>query len=63
MSHARHDIFAMVVNFINDVWEPIHVSMGIFEMHNTFNANHGSSHIKVLLNSFDFLNKVISYVI
>jgi hypothetical protein len=38
MSHARHDIFAMVVIFINDVWEPIHVTMGIFEMHNTLNA-------------------------
>jgi len=38
MSHVKHDIFAMVVSFINDVWEPVHVTMGIVEMHNILNA-------------------------
>jgi hypothetical protein len=38
----------MVVSFINDVWEPIHVNMGIFEMHNTVDANM-VVHVKVLL--------------
>jgi hypothetical protein len=51
----------MVVSFIDDVWEPIHVDMGIFEVHNTVNANM-VVHVKVLLNSFGLFNKVIAYV-
>jgi hypothetical protein len=35
MFHGGHDTFAMVVNFINNLWEPAHVTMGIFEVHNT----------------------------
>jgi len=51
----------MVVSFINDLWEPIHVNMGIFEVHNTIDVNM-VVHVKVLLNSFGLLNKVIAYV-
>jgi hypothetical protein len=51
----------MVVSFINDLWEPIHVDMSIFEMHNIVDANM-VVHVKVLLNSFGLLNKVIAYV-
>jgi hypothetical protein len=35
MFHGGHDTFAMVVNFIDNLWEPTHVRMGIFEVHNT----------------------------
>jgi hypothetical protein len=35
MFHGEHDAFAMVVNFINNLWEPAHVPMGSFEVHNT----------------------------
>jgi hypothetical protein len=38
MSHVGHDTFAMVVNFLNDSWEPSHVTMGIFEVQNTTSA-------------------------
>jgi hypothetical protein len=51
----------MLVSFINDLWVPIHVDMGIFEVHNTIDANM-VVHVKVLLNSFGLLNKVIAYV-
>jgi GTP-dependent phosphoenolpyruvate carboxykinase len=30
--HVGHDTFAMVVNFINDEWEHVHITMGILEM-------------------------------
>jgi len=33
-----HDTFAMVVNFINNLWEPTHVIVGIFEVHNIIGA-------------------------
>jgi hypothetical protein len=51
----------MVVSFINDVWEPIHVDMGIFEVHNIVDANM-VVHAEVLLYSFGLLDKVIAYV-
>jgi hypothetical protein len=30
MSRGGHDTFTMVVSFINNLWEPTHVTMGIF---------------------------------
>jgi hypothetical protein len=38
MSRVGHDTFVMVVNFLNDYWEPSHVTMGIFEVQNTIGA-------------------------
>jgi hypothetical protein len=38
MSYASFDTFAIVVSFINALWEPCHVTIGIFEVHNTTNA-------------------------
>jgi hypothetical protein len=35
MFHGERDAFAMVVNFVNNLWGPMHVPMGIFEAHNT----------------------------
>jgi hypothetical protein len=35
MSCVGHDIFVMVVNFLNDYWEPNHVTIGILEAQNT----------------------------
>jgi hypothetical protein len=35
MSHTGHDTFAIIVSFLNDSWEPNHVTMGIFEVQNT----------------------------
>jgi hypothetical protein len=61
MSCVRHDIFAMVVSFLNDSWEPNHVTMGIFDIQNTACATMANQ-VKVLLNSFGLFNKVIIYV-
>ncbi len=33
-----YDTFAMVINFINSSWEPTHVIVRIFEVHNTTNV-------------------------
>jgi hypothetical protein len=32
MFHVGHDIFAMVVSFINDEWAFVHILVGIFEV-------------------------------
>jgi hypothetical protein len=31
MSKAGHDIFALVINFLKDDWQPKHITFGLFE--------------------------------
>jgi hypothetical protein len=35
MSQGGFNMFALVVNYINKKWEPCHVTMTIFEVHET----------------------------
>jgi len=35
MSRKGFDTFALVMNYINKKWEPCHVIVGIFEVHET----------------------------
>ncbi len=58
MSRGGHDTFVMVVSFINNLWEPTHVIVGIFEVHNTIVVAMANQ-VMVLLNSFGSLDKVI----
>jgi hypothetical protein len=32
MSYNNVDIFALVINFLNDIWVPMHIIMGLFEV-------------------------------
>ncbi len=61
MFHGGHDIFPMVVNFIDNLWEPTHVIVVIFEVHNTIGVAI-TNQVKVLLDVFGLLNKIIAYV-
>jgi hypothetical protein len=61
MSCVGFHTFVIVVSFINVSWEPCHVTIGIFEIHNTTNATIANQ-VKSLLNSFNLLDKVITYV-
>jgi hypothetical protein len=38
MSQKGFDTFALVVNYINKKWEPCHVTMGNFYVHETSRA-------------------------
>jgi hypothetical protein len=31
MSKVGHDIFALVINFLGDDWQPKHITLGLFE--------------------------------
>jgi hypothetical protein len=35
MSHDGVDTLILVINFLNDTWVPMHVTMGLFEMNET----------------------------
>jgi len=61
MSRVGYDTFVMVVSFINSFWEPIHMTVRVFEVQNTTNGTM-ENQVKILLDSFGLLNKVITYV-
>jgi hypothetical protein len=61
MSHGGHDTFAIVFSFINNLYEPTHVIVGIFEVHNTIGVAIANQ-VKVLLDFFGLLDKVIAYL-
>ncbi len=35
MSKHGMDIFAFVINYLNELWTPMHVIVGLFEVHDT----------------------------
>ncbi len=61
MSQKGFDMFVLIVNYINKKWEPCHVIMGIFEVHET-SGTPMVVHFKDLLAQYNLLNKIIAYV-
>jgi hypothetical protein len=60
MSRGSFDAFALVVNYINKKWEPCHVIVGIFEVHETSGVAM-TIQFKDLLAQYNLLDKVITY--
>jgi len=61
MFHMSFDTFVIILSFINTSREPCHVTIGIFEVHNTTSVPMANQ-VKSLLDSFGLLDKVIAYV-
>ncbi len=59
MSKSRHEIY--VINFINSLWVPHDVTMGLFEPTNTFRIAMATQ-VKDLLSLYNLFNKLITYV-
>jgi hypothetical protein len=57
MSQGSNDIFALVISFINALWQPCHVTIIESTMGTTM-----VEQMKDLLGSFELLNKVIGFV-
>jgi len=51
MFRVDFDTFIIVVSFINISWEPYHVTIGIFKVHNTIGVTI-TNQVKSLLDSF-----------
>jgi len=51
MTHEGFNAFVIIVSFIDASWEPCHVTIGIFEVHNIASAAM-TNLIKSLLDSF-----------
>jgi hypothetical protein len=39
MLKGRVDTFGVVINFLNEYWNPMHVTMGLYEMNETSGQN------------------------
>ncbi len=54
-------MFAFVENYINKSWETSHITIGIFEVHETTNATMVVQ-LRDLFIRYELLDKVIAYV-
>jgi len=60
MSKIGFDTFAFVINFIDDDWIFFHVTMGRFEVLNTFGSTL-TKQLKLFLATYQLLNQMITY--
>jgi len=61
MFRSKHDTFVLVINFINSLWVPCHVIVGLFEAIDMFRVAMVVQ-IKDFLSSYNLQNKLIVYV-
>jgi hypothetical protein len=60
MSKGTYDIFALVINFLDENWQPKKVTIGLFKATKTTCAL--SRNLKELLDSYELRKKIIIYV-
>jgi hypothetical protein len=61
MSHDGVDTFVLVINFSNDNWVPMHVTMQLFEVNETIRQSMVTQ-LQYLLEKFGLLHQVIAFV-
>jgi hypothetical protein len=61
MSKSKHDMFVLVINFINSLWVPYYVIVGLFKSTNTFGVVMVAQ-VKDLMSLYNLLDKLIVYV-
>ena len=61
MSRTGYDTFARVAHFIDNIWVPCHVTLGLFEEKSTAGARLAKT-LKHLLDKYKLLKKVICCV-
>jgi hypothetical protein len=61
MFHNGVDTFDLVFNFLNDIWVPMHVNVGLFEVNETI-RQYMVVQLQVSLDRFGLLHQVITFV-
>ncbi len=61
MSHINVDTFALLINFFNDNWVPMHVIVGLFEVNET-TMQFMAIQVQMLLDKIGLLHRVITFV-
>jgi hypothetical protein len=62
MSKGAHNVFALVINFFNEEWNPQHITIGLFEASETTRQTLARSYLVELLDQYDFKKKIIAYM-
>ncbi len=61
MSKGGIDTFALVINYLDEVWTPMHVTIGVFQVHKT-SGNSMTFQLQALLENFGLIHHVIAFV-
>jgi hypothetical protein len=61
MSRGGVDTFALVINCLNESWMPQHVTIGLFEVHETIGLSMAGQ-LHSLLKKYDLMNYMIVFV-
>jgi hypothetical protein len=61
MSKGGIGTFALVINYLDEVWTPMHVVIGVFEVHETI-GNSMTFQLQALLENFGLIHHVIVFV-
>jgi len=61
MSRGGVDTFALVINCLNESWMPRHVTIGLFEVHETIGLSMAGQ-LRSLLEKYDLMNCMIAFV-
>jgi hypothetical protein len=61
MLKGAYDIFALVINFLDENWQPKKVTIGLFEATETIGQTLAKN-LKELLDSYGLSKKIIAYV-
>jgi hypothetical protein len=61
MSKGTYDIFALVINFLDENWQPKKVTIGLFEIIKT-TSQALARNLRKLLDSYGLGKKIIAYI-
>ncbi len=61
MSHGNVNTFVLIINFLNEVWVLMHVTMGLFEVHETSKQSMAIQ-LQSLPEKYGLLHQVIAFV-
>ncbi len=59
MLKGAHDVFALVISFLNEEWQPQHITIGLFETNETIRYAMARNLIE-LLDQYDLRKKIIT---
>ncbi len=60
MSKGAHDVFPLVISFLNEGWQPQHITIGMFETNETIRVM--ARNLTKLLDQYDLKKKNVAYV-
>jgi hypothetical protein len=61
VTRLENDIFAFIISFINALWQPCHIMVGLFTLESTVGAMMAEQ-MKTLLRESRLFNKVVAFV-